>query len=1013
MAALADTIEYTVIFYDANNAQIGDEITVARGQTVAAKDIPDLPAGNEGYGNYIDEGDDGNHIYYTWDSDPATTVIESNTIFSMVKNTEEHDYQSGFVFREDAKTGIVYQSVCSKCGHLRQYGVKLDLNPSHISVSQGIPYELTIGDITQTSGYLDITTAKPIISVLEKVGIIPAGTGTTINTVIDIVDKIADVADKIIENTSECAKNGHLYGEPVYTWNQGNTECTATFTCKREACHDNYTNHTFTKKMNVTGPVYTYGNCTVDGTETYTATCKFTDTNIGSVDGFDADHDFVSKNVIIWQPKTGHKWTVRVSNNDATCTEDGTFKRICANCGEVQDNIPDPGSKKGHTPGALRKENEVAATCKAGGSYDAVRRCVRCNILIDGDDTGHIETDKLDHVELPAVKENEIPADCENAGSYDSVVYCKNCGEELSRDTVPVPAKGHKRVIVAENQTFSTCTVSGKYDKVTKCSVCGKIDSRETVTLQTANHDWDTVETKAPTCGEDGEKAKICRVCGTPSGYTEAIPHLEHEYEETVVEPTCSSAGYTVYTCKYCGDSYEGNEVSSLSHVLDEGNVTKDETCEEKGTKVYTCTLCGTKVTTEIPKKNHNWVLEATVPAGCTEIGYTKYKCSKCQEEKIENITEPTGHKEASPVTENSIPAKCLTDGSYDNVYYCEYCQEELRRETKTIKAKGHKYSNRTDTTATCTEQGYSMYKCSDCGFEYKAKFTPCKGHKPKTIPAVAATCTTTGLTAGKKCSVCGVILEKQKDTPIVDHSWDKGVITKQPTVDETGIRTYTCTVCSETKTKVIPKLTLEEATPTDSEADNAHVNKVIKKPAGITTKSHLKKKSLDIFFKKVDGAQNYRIMYRKQGDKKWNYAWTDGKTQYTLKNLKNGGLYEFMFVAYEKNANDEWERGQYSKTSYRYYYKENIKKVKAGKKSATVKWTRDKSGNGYELFYSTNKQMDNKKKIVISDKKTTSYKIKGLKKGKKYYIRVRSIKKKAGKNYIGEFSSQKTVKVK
>jgi len=38
-------------------------------------------------------------------------------------------------------------------------------------------------------------------------------------------------------------------------------------------------------------------------------------------------------------------------------------------------------------------------------------------------------------------------------------------------------------------------------------------------------------------------------------------------------------------------------------------------------------------------------------------------------------------------------------------------------------------------------------------------------------------------------------------------HSWDAGVVTKQPTITEEGIKTYTCSVCSETKIEKIAKL--------------------------------------------------------------------------------------------------------------------------------------------------------------------------------------------------------------
>ena len=39
------------------------------------------------------------------------------------------------------------------------------------------------------------------------------------------------------------------------------------------------------------------------------------------------------------------------------------------------------------------------------------------------------------------------------------------------------------------------------------------------------------------------------------------------------------------------------------------------------------------------------------------------------------------------------------------------------------------------------------------------------------------------------------------------DHIWDKGIITKPATEEETGIKEYTCTFCKATKTEELPKL--------------------------------------------------------------------------------------------------------------------------------------------------------------------------------------------------------------
>ena len=75
-----------------------------------------------------------------------------------------------------------------------------------------------------------------------------------------------------------------------------------------------------------------------------------------------------------------------------------------------------------------------------------------------------------EHVHTPGspVTENNLEPTCTAAGSYDTVVYCAECGEELSRQTVTVPALGHDYAAVA---TEPTCTNPG-YTTYT-CSRCG------------------------------------------------------------------------------------------------------------------------------------------------------------------------------------------------------------------------------------------------------------------------------------------------------------------------------------------------------------------------------------------------------------------------------------------------------------------------------------------------------------------------------------------------------------
>ena len=107
---------------------------------------------------------------------------------------------------------------------------------------------------------------------------------------------------------------------------------------------------------------------------------------------------------------------------------------------------------------------------------------------------------------------------------------------------------------------------------------------------------------------------------------------------------------------------------------------------------------------------------------------------------------------------------------------------------------------------ATCTEPGYTgdTY-CKDCGEKIgTGTAIPAKGHTEVIDEAVAATCTTPGKTEGKHCSVCNEVLVAQEEIPAKGHSWDEGVITTSPTCSDAGVKTYTCTVCSETKTEVL-----------------------------------------------------------------------------------------------------------------------------------------------------------------------------------------------------------------
>ena len=78
-------------------------------------------------------------------------------------------------------------------------------------------------------------------------------------------------------------------------------------------------------------------------------------------------------------------------------------------------------------------------------------------------------------------------------------------------------------------------------------------------------------------------------------------------------------------------------------------------------------------------------------------------------------------------------------------------------------------------------------------------------GHDAVIDKAVNADCTNNGLSEGKHCARCGMVLVIQESIPALGHAWDKGIVTIEPTETSEGVRTYTCTRCGETKAEPIP----------------------------------------------------------------------------------------------------------------------------------------------------------------------------------------------------------------
>ena len=258
------------------------------------------------------------------------------------------------------------------------------------------------------------------------------------------------------------------------------------------------------------------------------------------------------------------------------------------------------------------------------------------------------------------------------------------------------------------------------------------------------------------------------------------IPATGHNYKETVIAPTCTKKGYTLHTCKNCGDKYKDTYVNATGHSYKE-EVTAP-TCTEQGYTTHTCSVCGDSYTdTYTEPTGHSYKEEITAPI-CTEQGYTTHTCSACGDSYTDNYTEPTGHN--YELADEAIPT-CTENGK--KVYKCSICGDT---KTEVVNATGHHYIA-TVIAPTCTEQGYTIHTCENCGDSYKDTYTNAAGHKFELIKETAPTCTEAGEEI-YECTECGYT--RTNVIEATGHHYKKEVIV--PTTEEEGYTLHTCKDC-------------------------------------------------------------------------------------------------------------------------------------------------------------------------------------------------------------------------
>lgn len=447
------------------------------------------------------------------------------------------------------------------------------------------------------------------------------------------------------------------------------------------------------------------------------------------------------------KPALGHTWDEGKITKEATCSETGVKTYTCSRCG---------GTKTEEIP-------------KTKHNYEE-----------------HV-------VKAPTCTEKGV-----------SYYVCKNCGLTTSRRQTPATGHIHTEV---RNQKDATYKEEG-YTGDTYCKDCGKKLETGTVIpkLVETEHDYgEWVLDQAPTCKKYGARHRICKNCGDRE--VDVLDKVDHSWELVSTTPaTCTIGEIQHYKCSVCGKTKDVTLSNPLGeHSWDEGKVTQKATCTEDGEKTYTCTVCNTTKTEVIPATGHQHKeVRNAKKATCTEDGYTGDTYCKDCGEKLEagSVIKKLGH-----TWDNGVITKEATETEEGiKTYTCKTCGET---KTESIPITSHHWDQGTITKkATCTENGEKTYHCTDEGCDKTwIETIPATGHQHTELrDKKTATCGEDGYSGDLYCKDCGQLISKGAVVKATGHSWDSGKVTEAATCKKEGTKTYTCSICGDTKTEAIPK---------------------------------------------------------------------------------------------------------------------------------------------------------------------------------------------------------------
>ncbi len=506
-----------------------------------------------------------------------------------------------------------------------------------------------------------------------------------------------------------------------------------------------------------------------------------------------AEDDDSNDGTIVVVPTTHEHDYHYLETVSPNCENLGYDRFQCNGCGDlIKTNYT---QSSGHTYKAITIRE---ATCKQGGLK--LWLCGDCGDFYE-------ETTSVAAHSYKTEKHNPT---CRITGYTEHT--CEICGDNYITNITPIINHSYERITkeptcVDKGYTTSTCTMCDYHYVSDYTDALGHSwDEGHTVTSSTCDAEG-VVEFN---CTNDGCTEKMIKATNanghTPGSSATCTEHqrctecdtvlelpLGHDYSSDVVEPTCTSMGYTVYTC-HCGDTYTGEYTDMVEHDYDE--VVTKPTCTEHGFTTYTCRDCGHSFVSDYTEKvNHSYDKTVTAPT-CTSMGYSTYVCADCGDTYKADYVDMTEHNYNKVVTEPTC-----TEHGYA-VYTCPDCGKEYISDFTNVKE--HHYTE-TVIEPTCTSMGYSIFKCDDCDDEYKDNYTDKIPH-PYEGTVTEPTCLELGFTTFV-CSACGDTY-KAEYKEALGHTPSEWIVDTAATIQSAGEKHIECTVCGEVLMRVaLPQL--------------------------------------------------------------------------------------------------------------------------------------------------------------------------------------------------------------